>query len=120
MLSVLKLRLPLNQQCIKIDFKILQGPKWDEVIEEQKLDVYKFRIDVKEDDMNKYREVLPVILYLAGYCCYVVFLKKIKGNSCKDLISGRDNVEEISEINSYFGGDYKFQSAKVFFSIYWG
>ena len=41
------------------------------------------------------------LLYLAGYCCYAVF-KKIKCNSCKDLISGKDNVEEIPEINSYF------------------
>ena len=72
--------------------------------EEQKLDVYKFRIDVKEDDINKSREVLPVILYLTGYCCYVVF-KKIKCNCCKDLISGRDNVEEMPEINSCFRGD---------------
>ena len=47
--------------------------------------------------------ILPVIQYLTGYCCYVVF-KKIKCNSCKDLISGRDNVEEIPEINSYFQG----------------
>ena len=71
--------------------------------EKQKLDVYKFRINVKDYDINKCREVLPVILYSAGYCCYVVF-KKIKCNSCKDLISGRDNVEEIPEINSYFRG----------------
>ena len=49
----------------------------------------------------KCREVLPVIVYLAGYCCYVVF-KKIKYDSCKDLISGSDNLEEIPEINSYF------------------
>ena len=48
-----------------------------------------FRIDVKVN-INKYRGVLPVILYLAGYCCYVVF-KKIKCNSCKDLISGRNS-----------------------------
>ena len=79
--------LPFNQKCIEIDFKNLQESNWDEVTEEQKLDVYKFRIDVKEDDINKCREVLPVILYLAGNCCYVVF-KKIKCNSCKDLISG--------------------------------
>ena len=65
--------------------------------DEQKLDVNKFRIDVKEDDINKYREVLSVILFFAGYCCYAVF-KKMKCNSCKDLISGRDN----GEINSYF------------------
>ena len=63
------------------------------------LDVYKFRIDVK-DDINKCRKVLPITLYLARYCWYVVF-KKIKCNSCKSLISGRHN-EEISEINSYF------------------
>ena len=55
--------------------------------EEQKLDVYKFRIDLKEDDIIKCREVISVIQYFAGYCCYVVF-KKIKCKSCKDLISG--------------------------------
>ena len=66
----------------------LQEPNWDEVTEEQKLDVYKFRMDIKEDNVNKCR-VLPIILYLAGYCCYAVF-KKIKYNSCKELISGRD------------------------------
>ena len=101
MLSVLKLSLPFNQKYIKIDFKNLQEPNWDEVREERKLEVYKFRIDVKEDDINKCREVLLVILYLASYCCCVVF-KKIKCNSCKVLITGRDNVEEIPEINSYF------------------
>ena len=42
------------------------------------------------------------MLYIAGFCCYAV-LKKIKSNSCEDLVSGRDNVEEISEINSYLG-----------------
>ena len=40
-----------------------QEPNWDEVTEEQMLDVYKFRIDVKENDDNKCRDVLPVILY---------------------------------------------------------
>ena len=62
MLSALKLSLPFNQQCNKIDLKNLQEPKWDEVTEEQNLDVYKFRIDVKEDKVNRCREVLTVIL----------------------------------------------------------
>ena len=53
MLSVLKLSLPFNQKFIKIDLKDLQEPNWDEMTEEQKLDVYKFRIDVKEDDINE-------------------------------------------------------------------
>ena len=65
--------------------------------------MYKFRTDVKEDFITKWREVLPVILYLTGYCCLVVF-KKLKCNSCKDLISERDNLEEIPEINIYFRG----------------
>lgn len=67
--------------------------------------IYKYGIDVKEDVVNNCREVLPVILYITGYCCNAVF-KKIKYNSCKDLISGsvRDNVEEIPEMNSYFQG----------------
>ena len=91
MLSVLKLNLTFNQKCIKINLKNFQEPNWDEIIEEQKL----------EDDINKCREVLPFISYLAGYCRYAVF-KNIKCNSCKDLISGRDNMEEIPEINSYF------------------
>lgn len=105
MQSVLKLNLPFNQQCIKIDLKSLQEPNWDEVTEEEKLYIYKYRIDVKEDDVNNCREVLPVILYLASYWCNAVF-KKIKCNSCKDLISGsvRDNVEEIPEISSYIQG----------------
>ena len=88
MLSVLQLSLPLNQWYIKIDLKNLQELNWDEVTEEQRLDVYKLRIDVKEDDVNKCIEVLPVILYLANYCWYAVF-KKIKCNSCKNLISER-------------------------------
>ena len=59
--------------------------------------MYKFRIDVKDDDVNKCREVLSVIIYFAGYCCYAV-LKKIKCNNCKSLIFEWDNVEEIPEI----------------------
>ena len=85
-LSVLKLSLAFNQQCIKIDLKNLQEPNWDEVTEEQKLDVYKFRIDFNEHNVNICRDFFPVILYFVGYCYYII-LKKIKCNSCKDLIS---------------------------------
>ena len=80
MLSPLKLSLPLNQQYIKIDLKNLQESNWYEVTKELKLDMYKFRTDSKEDDVNKCIEVLPVILYFAGCCCY----NKIKCNNCKN------------------------------------
>ena len=59
MLSVLKLNLPFNQQCIKIDLKNLQEPNWDEITEEQKFDSFKFRIDVTEDDIDVCAEAIP-------------------------------------------------------------
>ena len=74
MLSVLKMSLPLNQQYIEIDLKNLQEPNWNEVTEEQKLDLYK-------SWMMLINAEFFVILYLAGYyCCYTVF-KKMKCNS---------------------------------------
>ena len=87
MLPVLKLSLPINQLYIKIDLKNLQESNWGELTKEPKLVVYKFRSDVKED--VNICKVLPVILYITSYCCYAV-LKKIKCNSCKNLISGRN------------------------------
>ena len=48
------------------------------------LHVYKFGIDLKEDDVNKCG-VLTLIPYKAGYCYHVV-CQKIKYNCCKDLI----------------------------------
>ena len=62
--------------------------------------MYKFRIDVKENDVDKCREV---IIYFTGYCYYTVF-KKIKCNTCKNIVSERDNLKEIPEINSYLQG----------------
>ena len=93
MLSVLELSLPLNQQYIKMNFKkefTRTELGWSN--RGAKVRWYKF-----EDDVNKCIKVLHVILFWAGYCCYAVF-KKIKSNSCKTSISGRDNVEERPEI----------------------
>ena len=69
--------------------------------EEQNLDVYKFNIDVTDNDVHQCKEVLPIIIYLAGYCCNAI-LKKMKCHSCKSLVSGRDDM--LPDINSYFQG----------------
>ena len=66
--------------------------------EGKKLDIYKFDIDVTDDDVNQCREVFVVIQYLAGYCCFAVF-KKMKYNSCKNVIMKRS-----CRRNSYFLG----------------
>ena len=97
-LFVLKLSLPLNNQSINL--MNLQEVNWNEMTEEQNLDVYKFNIDVTDNDVHQCK-VLPIIIYLAGYCCNAV-LKKMKCYSCKSLVSGRDDM--LPDINSYFQG----------------
>ena len=99
MLSILKLSLPLNNQSINL--MNLQEVNWNEMTEEQNLDVYKFNIDVTDNDVHQCKEDLSIIIYLAGYCCYAVF-KKMKCYSWKSLVSGRDDM--LPDINSYFQG----------------
>ena len=72
MLSVLKLSLPLNNQSINL--MNLQEVTWNEMTEEQNLDVSKL-MDVTDNDIHHCKEVLPIIIYLAGYCCNAVFKK---------------------------------------------
>ena len=98
MLSVLKLNLPLNQS---INLMNLPEVNWNEMTEEQNLDVYKFNIDVTDNDVHQCKEVLSIIIYLAGYCCYAILIK-MKCYSCKSLVSGRDDM--LPDMNSYFQG----------------
>ena len=51
MLSVLKLSLPLDNQSINL--MNLQEVNWNEMTEEQNLDVYKFNIDVTDNDVHQ-------------------------------------------------------------------
>ena len=67
----------------------------------------KIRIDVKEEEINKCREVLIGILNSTAYCYYAV-CKKIKCNNCKNLISGRDNMGEIIEIKLFSKDSLRF------------
>ena len=70
LLSVLKFSLPLNN--LSINLMNLQEVNWNEMTEEQNLDVYKFNIDVTDNDAHQCKEVLPIIIYLASYCCYAI------------------------------------------------
>lgn len=42
-------------------------------------------ITVSDEDISNLTDEIPIITYLAGYCCYVV-RKKLKCNSCIELI----------------------------------
>ena len=93
MLSVLKLSLPLNNQSINL--MNLQEVNWNKMTEEQNLDVYKFNIDVTDNDVHHHYNIFSGLLLLSR-------LKKIKCYSCKSLVSGRDDMQP--DINSYFQG----------------
>ena len=62
-----------NNQSINLMH--LQEVNWNEMTEEQNLDVYKFNIDVTDNDVHQCKEVRPIMIYLAGYCCNAVFKK---------------------------------------------
>ena len=89
--------LQLSKSFDKKQF--FQEPNWDEMAGQQNLDLYRFNIDVSDEDIKESMEVIPIIYYLAGYCCYAVF-RKNKCNGCKNLITGTGS--EIPEINCYF------------------
>ena len=62
-------------------------------------DTDQFDINVLESDIENCKEsdVLPVIVYLAGYCCYAAF-NKIKCSFCKDILTFSN--DEIPESHS--------------------
>lgn len=62
----------------------------------------KFNVTVSESDLEKCKEVLPVIVYLAGYCYYAGF-KKMKCNYCKDLVTC-SNKNDMPESHNYIDG----------------
>lgn len=62
-----------------------------------------FDIEISQDDTEKSLELLPVITYLAGYCCFVV-TKKLKCNFCKDLLTCNENLEDLPDNNNYIQG----------------
>lgn len=63
-------------------------------------DTDQFNINVLESDIDNCKEsdVLPIIVYLAGYCCYAAF-KKMKCNFCKDILTFSN--DDMPESHSY-------------------
>ena len=51
-------------------------------------------------DFDEYKGVIPIIVYLAGYCCYSVD-KKIKCKFCKQLTTHASDEEFSHDYYSY-------------------
>lgn len=99
LMSVLK--IPLRNQ--NVDLSDLKETKWEKMYNDDLSNYNNFTVEITENDIEKTMEYLPVLTYLAGYCCYVV-TKKNKCNSCRDLVTYNENVEDLPDRNSYIKG----------------
>lgn len=64
-------------------------------------DLHKIVVGVVKSDVENCEGDLVVIVYVAGYCCYMV-QKKISFNFCQDLIScNRDIHDNLPESRKY-------------------
>lgn len=103
MMSVLKLCLPINDKKVilsNLDEINYENVKEDEVTE---IGSCYANLDVSKEDIDMCEEVMPVIVYLAGYCCHSV-LKKMKCNACRDMITCVNSGEDVLENHSYIAG----------------
>jgi hypothetical protein len=96
MLSVLKLKM--NNVSISLnDFSI----NWEDSDSGECNNVHVLE-PLTIDDVSSADDVLPVIVYVAGYCCYSV-CKKLSCSECKTLLTcAEGNVDDLH--NSYIRG----------------
>lgn len=94
-MSVLQRSLPLNDQ--KIILKEFET-NWEDMEKGMQDDIQLYDLSVSRSDFKVCDDVLPVIVYLAGYCSYAV-VKKMKCNHCKDLVTCADG--EIPDSHNY-------------------
>lgn len=99
-MSVLQRSLPVhNQRVILKHFET----NWEDMERNSHLgDMEKFCITVSESDITQCQKVLPVIVFLAGYCCYAVF-KKTRCNDCKSLVTCSSD-DDLPESHNYIDG----------------
>ena len=98
MMSVLKKTLSLNGKSVNLsEFEEI---KWDEMSHEEQVNLDDFDVNVSHQDFDECKGVIPIIVYLAGYCCYSVD-KKIKCKFCKQLTTHASNEEFSHDYYSY-------------------
>ena len=67
------LSIPFHNKSVELN--ISQETNWDKMNNEDCITKLTFDLEVTQDDIEKCTDVLPVITYLAGYCCYTVSKK---------------------------------------------
>lgn len=99
-MSVLQRSLPINDK--KTILKELHT-EWKDLEESCSNGADKFKIMISKDDIEKCKKVLPVIVYVAGYCCYAV-QKKNNCKHCKDLLTYNSDNDVLPENHEYVDG----------------
>lgn len=67
-------------------FRILDMHSYDESTERSVYDSeYAFHVSISEDDFKNVESELPVLTYIAGYCCHSL-IRKLQCNECTDFL----------------------------------
>lgn len=99
-----KLRMMSVLHQGSINLKNLGETNWEGLENQDNLRVEDLGLlDVTREDTEKCKDVLAVITYLAGYCCYAV-CKKMKCLFCKDIVTCTDLADTLPENHSYIQG----------------
>ena len=72
-MSVLKQTLPFHEK--NVHMKYLEEANWDDIDNDPQVDLQRFSFTVTKEGIDMCQDALPVIVYLAGYCCFSVVKK---------------------------------------------
>ena len=86
-----------------IDLMNLGDTNWEDFETIHDLHAPWLSLEVTSEDISKCKDILAVITYLAGYCCYAVS-KKMKCLFCKDMITCTELADTLPENHSYIQG----------------
>lgn len=95
------LRIPFHNKSVELNVK--QETNWEKMDNEDFITKLIFDLEVTQDDIEKCIDVLPVITYLAGYCCYAVS-KKLKCSFCQDILTCDEGLENMPDNHNYIQG----------------
>ena len=84
-----------------VNLVTIDEAKWAEINCGQE-DSIPIDISIKEKDFDECQEVMHIIVYLAGYCCFSVN-KKIGCDYCKELMTHTDD-HDFPETHNYIVG----------------
>ena len=100
-MSVINMVLPLHDK--KVILKHFEEPLWDKMECNGLSEGFEVYINIKNSDIKLCENVLPVIVYLAGYCCYAVN-KKMKCKACFEIITRTDCDDKSPQSYDYING----------------